>query len=225
MKLKNLLEELFPTQLNTTNTNRTLQDKPMAQGDVGTGTYSSVSAKKNDPFLVRKTSDTFQGPQYDAKEQDGYWTYIEGIVKNPELKDNPFFPRVYNIKTIKDPRGKAIYRADIEKLEPLTSLDKSLVIRYFASILNKEKTKEYLEKHRVRSQDGIIAECVYLIDKSASEGNYDFINNAQLAEALQYIHSLSNKFGVDIHSENIMFRRGSYGLQLVITDPLSHSET
>jgi hypothetical protein len=37
MKLKNLLEELFPTQLNTTNTNRTLQDKPMAQGDVGTG--------------------------------------------------------------------------------------------------------------------------------------------------------------------------------------------
>jgi hypothetical protein len=60
MKLKNLLEELFPIQLNTTNTNRTLQDKPMAQGDVGTGTYSSVSAKKNDPFLVRKTSDTLK---------------------------------------------------------------------------------------------------------------------------------------------------------------------
>jgi len=42
-----------------------------------------------------------------------------------------------------------------------------------------------------------------------------------LAEALEIIRRLSFRYNLDLHSENIMFRRTPTGVQLVITDPVS----
>ena len=120
MKILDLLEDPYQSIKKDINLNRDIKSNPKNKSDYDAkGYFSTVKDKKNDPFIVRKTSnhfidkDLYRGDQYDAKEHDGYWEFIDDIITHPELKNNPFFPRVYNIKTIIDKSGKKVYRADL----------------------------------------------------------------------------------------------------------------
>jgi len=83
---------------------------------LGHGTYGSAHAHRNRPNSVIKT-----GAVQDA-ERDGYLRYIRTIGKLAD--SNPYFPRVYSIKIMKNDHenaqgipSKDMYVAEIERLE------------------------------------------------------------------------------------------------------------
>lgn len=216
MKLSKLAED-FQTSTKNINVNRPIgQVKPA----INSGAFSKVEPKKNDPFLVRKTSMPVdnENPETD----DGYWSYIQNIISHPELKNNPFLPRVYNIKKITDPNGKVVMRADIEKLTPFTDIDPEILISYLGTLVDAEVWDRYIERNKIEPLRNEIPLNYFLstINIAMHSGNYDTISNTYLIEALKFINDMSDLFRTDIKHDNMMFRRGNHGIQLVITDPL-----
>lgn len=221
MKIQTLLEELFGTDIKDINLNRNINTSLSPDNEERTGAFSYVSDKKNDPFIVRKTAhhdELHDSEKKNIENIDGYWKYIEGIVKNPELKDNPYFPRIYNIKYITGRNGNKIFRADIEKLEPFTNIDFDLALNYFKSII---ELGVYSNKEMYKREQDLFTRACDIMRRCINTDNYFQIKDDNLKEALEYIAKLVNEGSeLDIHRNNIMFRRGQYGIQMVITDPL-----
>lgn len=218
MKLKDLREDLYNTTTKDVTVNRDLNRKSRTNDDttLGSGAFASVSDKKNDPFMVRKTSHSDR--KMDISKFDGYWTYIQGIVENPSLKNNPFLPRVYNVKKIKDASGKIVMRADIEKLQNGNVFEMDMLLSYFNNVLNAD-----LSSFEDDDVDELLMQAAFIMESAVDYNDYSKIKNSYLIQALKYIGSLKRSYGIDIHEGNIMFRTGGQGIQLVITDPVSGS--
>lgn len=224
MKLVELFEDLYNTTKQDVTVNRDLSRKPkdLYADKEKNGAFSSVADKKNDPFMVRKTSHDDQN-KYDVSEYDGYWAFIQGIVDNSELKNNPFLPRVYNVKKIKDVNGKVIMRADIEKLHHGYTFDTDILFPYFINIFGgdyEERMKHYLQEEG-DEPEVLIKSAANKMEVAVDSGDYSRIQNPTLVKALKYIASFNDKFEADIRDSNIMFRTGGQGLQLVIIDPIA----
>lgn len=179
---------------------------------------------KKEPFTVNKKPHTF----IDTSE-DAYYVYIKTIVDHKLAQENPYFPKVYKFKTLNiknntDRRSRS-YDIQLEKLiefdelktkEALTLLEKILDdegIKYFHNNYGILKSNSYHQKN-IRDIILFILNCiatnVYVKDKYAKD-------------AMSLINDLRNAYGfiLDLSEWNVMFRRSSYGIQMVITDPLA----
>lgn len=218
MKILNILnEEAYQTIQKHINVGKEL---PPAKNDnisKDSGTFSKVNPSPNDPFTVNKISKDHRetyGGKYNAEHHDGYWSYITAIVNNDELKSNPFLPRVYSIKSYYDKEGNKKFIANIEKLLNYKEVDTKQLKQYIPHIIDIGNDNNYFDQYP------LLALCD-TIEAAAYHGNYAHIKNEKLIEALKFINSISNRYHIDLHSDNIMFRRTKYGIELVITDPLS----
>ena len=104
---------------------------------LGQGLHSVVS-KTDDPFTVRKQSRYSKSDE--EYDKDAYASYINTI--RNLIGQNPYFPRVYRVKTTRSPR-KSMSDYDIETLHQWDNLDieslSSLVLRYFPALESKVK--------------------------------------------------------------------------------------
>ncbi len=180
---------------------------------LGTGHFSSVySDPKRTPHDARKVS----RPR-DLHEIDGFYHYMVELEKWPD-NGNPYFPRFRAIKIYHGPDDLTVYSAQMEKLIPAKSGASEREV-IFRRIFGDEEGKGFAKRHSLfEVVEAAIQKYGNLADK---------IIDKDLLSAANFIQRVSEKHsaGVDIHSDNLMFRRTPYGLQLVITDPLSFSRS
>lgn len=197
-------------------------DKPYGyssgkRGELGSGKFSRVKDKKSDPFMVQKIPNKAE----DALSNDAYYCYIAVIVKRKIAQENPFAPRVYKINHFLGNDGSKKYTIDMEKLISAKDIGKDDIKAYASTLF--------------ADSDGAngsypIGDADDLADKVNDIVHGNLSTNDQLNSLIDIIKDIKstatkhNKtFYWDLHSGNMMFRRGKNGLQLVITDPLAQS--
>lgn len=221
MKILELLED-YETSQKSVKLNRPIGYKKPDYSQNNTGAFSSVHPDKNDPFMVRKSSMPKLDTNYDPDTQDGYWKYIDMLQNNSKLRNNPFFPRVYGVKTIVGENGRKIKRANLEKLETFAEIETDLLAAYANSIVKDDRFKQYVDGEYTGYNNFDLAGTLsYKLESAIERRDYSAIKNDELIAALKAIEHFSRDYVLDLHAANVMFRRGPKGIHLVITDPIS----
>lgn len=184
--------------------------------------YSKVKDVKNEPHMVRKYNHRPMD-KYAHKRNavDGFNYFIEQLIEKEET-DNIHFPKVYSMKKIVDDNDNFIHTYDIEKLIPGFRLTKDELVKVCTESFGEEEGSDQYDEDDL--QRIIAGKIIYAIEKN----DYTDIISDSLIEALNIITDIIKsavkiKRGhrLDIHSDNIMYRRTPYGVQLVINDPIA----
>lgn len=213
----------------------------------GTGAYASVYSSEKDPGTVEKIASANRARQL---SDDGYYLYLDMLSHNERMQNNPYFPKIYSLKSWKDPKTyKAIYSVKMEKLVPLSKLSleqiEAIGERIFSNfdqikkeIYEKAKKhgyknpkspgralgssdREYFEDYKIK--DLALWYIAHYINSAINSGVTTYIIDPQLRQAVALIRGILVKREQrmdDLHQENIMARLGPGGAQLVITDPV-----
>ncbi len=167
------------------------------------GAYGKYDRLSSEPKMGIKTS-----IRDNPEDKDAYYQYIKAV--SQVSSENPFFPRVYDIKTIRDKNNRITYDIKIEHLNELNSLSKEELFR--------------MAKRLFVNVDvyGFDSHTFGAMVRDAAYGKKD-IRDENLKDAIQLINYIRKKYDFenDINWKNIMIRRTNLGYQLVITDPLS----
>ena len=202
----------------------------MNQDDPTVGRFSQVKPDQADPHMVNKHS---FDPIQDLEKRDGYFYYIKNVSDNNMAESNPYFPRVYDVFVHKDSTGKATFDAKIEKLERAADLSEDellLVANHcfndFDQALDRKRGYAGFTERKAKTQKELILRTISMLlyDSMRHQG---YIKDPKLAEAMKFISDLYKKnkhVDEDLHDDNFMFRRGKYGIQMVITDPLRNRD-
>lgn len=205
-----LLEDLINTKIKNKIVNKKLKPPKTNNLLSDDGLFSTVKTDSSDPHMIKKT---VIEPTRDI-EENVHWLYIRKIVESGIADSNPYFPRIYNITSIKGLRDEELRRATMEKLIPYTDFSKSTADPQLGIVYQKMGGAEHVKV----SVDHIVDTLNY----NLLNQQLDRIQDPQYKEALDFIKNIYNENSAiryDIHEGNIMFRRGPSGLQLVITDP------
>jgi hypothetical protein len=208
---------------------------------IGGGAYADVYAAQKDPGAVDKIA---KSSEIKYLADDPYYEFLHMLSQNDRIANNPFFPKVFKLDTFRDASGKYTYNVNMEKLRPLSSLrtDEIMTIgrdlfTEFDSEIRGQKKKLGIkgskptgdpeeEQSRERTQKIValvaFADCFNEILMSTRP--ITTIKNPKLVQAMMFLQKIlkSNPdFSADLHHANLMIRRGPYGVQVVITDPIS----
>lgn len=203
-------------------------DENARQRGRGVGRFSTVKPG-SDPHTVKKSS---KSPNHDMI--DGYWRFIDYVARY-QLWENPHFPRVYNIKKIKDQSGDMMLRGEIEKLESLEDLRMDEIKHLYQKIyglenmpslgqntkgLGRSEVKDlYLKRLATDVQHSVKGLGNQKIEEESFKNAVKILKMIKKRESTSKDKIRSLGFIYDIHYGNIMARRTPYGLQLVFTDP------
>lgn len=154
----------------------------------------------------------------DVKD-DGYIQFLIAAAKGGKLDENPYFPKIYSIVVKELDKGMVVYAVDMERLTPLKNLRlpelKAIADRVFGEKMADELFAEFKTPKEAREE---LAS--HFDDILYGTADLKYIKDPHLKEALKIVKRLGKKTTIDLHDENIMVRRGPYGNQLVITDPV-----
>lgn len=195
-----------------------------SKDELGSGLFSVARDNPKDPHTVLKHQRNTRrhNIQVQADElltvDDGFSLYIEDIIENG-LMDNPYFPRVYNIKKYVDHEGNIKHKWEIEKLYPLTVLSKKECLMLLDTILIDNEYKEDLEYLMNETADNS-PYVLYGGITSALE-NEDIVKDESFNKAAEQIVAIQNEYNLtlDLTMGNIAFRRTQNGPQIVFYDP------
>jgi hypothetical protein len=165
-------------------------------------------------------------------ERDGYLMWLKTIHDHP----NPFFPQIDRLKTFKreDNRlNRTHYHVKMEKLLPGHSLSKEEAQHILQQYLNVEITpalEQTIAKQSAKWETPEAEEYVSLFAKilraliTGDNTPYPVhIEDKHLIEALKMLQQMHRqRFSLDLHTNNVLFRRTPYGVQPVFTDPFSN---
>jgi hypothetical protein len=226
MILREILQTQFSTEyknLGYTNKNsaKTSRDRILQSIQSGgkRGVFSTVKNHPTDPHMVVKV-------KLSPAARDKFYDYVDLI--NGKAADNPFLLRVYKIETIVDEQtGYEDKIAYIEKLEELGSISIAEQDRIASTIMDFSKLSKNAYKHMLMAApmraDKFSEKIEILLTRSKLYFNRDenkYIFNKLYLQALDLLKT--DKYALlDFHPYNLMVRRGKYGLQLVINDPLA----
>lgn len=207
---------------------RSRHDISSRKKELGRGTQASAKNDPNDPHMVKKHNIR----PYDLDHRrDGFNHFINYLIQH-DLTDNIHFPRVYNIKEITDKNDYVIYTYTIEKLIPyekaslreLTSFVEHNFSKnwYLAIMANGLKEEEDGSSHiNLKKLSDVVASHIY---KTVSGGldMDEVLRSESLIDALTITRKIGRDMGMpsDLHAGNLMWRRTSTGLTLIINDPL-----
>lgn len=229
MRITDLLEELIDSSKKEKTYKGTLsldrfKPRKTSSDTIAHGSHATVKADKNDPHMVvkhntraYKANPTEKDLHFGNYNNDGFNEFIEYIINN-NLTDNIHFPKVYNITTITDKDGSRVHKYTMERLVNDLDVDEKLRDASIESLVTEEYFKS-LEWH----DNPFIAFCKSMEHYVRGNRDLDFITSESLIEALKIVRQAALKIGknrLDMHAGNFMWRRTSFGLILVITDPL-----
>lgn len=189
---------------------------------LGQGFYSAVKSHRTDPHLVQKNNHRKMG-----RDTDGFNVFVEWLINHDKL-DNIHFPRIYNIKRITDREGNVVHSYDIERLIQAADVSKEEILAFHEHNIhedvlplddllsyaeNDEAFKELYFKHLCK-----------MLEKAVKQDILSYFVSDTLKEAIRILIAVRNdetipQLYIDIHEGNLMWRRGSTGLTLVINDP------
>lgn len=180
--------------------------------EIGYGAYSDVKKGGGD-IEVTKVNDG----------RDGYKTYIDFISQHGLSSKNPYFPRVYEVRSGKG-ADEGMTEYEMEELYGLENFlsNRPEFIAYFSNRL-------FPKDIAVRIGDDLHS-FIQMMDNHFYDAGHAMRHGAQapdpqFGEAMKIVAKLSTQhnLGMDLHSENFMVRLTSVGPQLVITDPFSYT--
>jgi hypothetical protein len=201
---------------------------------------SYKATKDKDPHIVKKDS---RKVNTNNSMRDGYHTYAEAIIMNELAQDNPFLPRFYDYHIDRDESGNRHYSFKTERLFSATDKKiRQIPFNTFTSTVlkdifstDKEKKKfmrNFMYEMEQYDDDPDITEKDYhelfsdeigwYLGEMIDNKNFSAASN-KLNRALKLISDLLNKHRLsnDLHGQNIMYRLGPHGVQLVLNDPLA----
>lgn len=186
-----------------------LQDIPKPADEIGRGVFSRVVPHPEDPHLVQKYNIHPLGPKR-ARVADGFEQYVDFLIKY-NLMDNVHFPKVYKVKTVTDAGGERKNFYEIEKLYPLRQMTDEELASISENVFGSSYTLV---------PSNIAERIEYAVTDTAWR---EKIKSESLKNAIEALVKISKEsdFSLDIHEDNIMFRRTPHGPQLVISDPFS----
>lgn len=208
------------------------------QEEIGSGMYATAFSTPEEPGTVRK----LVGP-LDKLENDAYFKYVKMLTENDRMSSNPYFPKIFDIQVRRFYRKnftgkvnlsvKYMYAVDMERLLPFESLSQKEArmlgnkmfydferqtkpIRYRAGSGDPSEPRNYFE--------GLETMITEVFDDWFRERLLTSIKDSRFKQAVMLIRKLETdeSIAMDIHSENIMIRRGVGGPQIVITDPVQN---
>lgn len=215
------------------------------QEELGSGVFGSAFSTPSEPGTVRK----IVGP-IDEREfkNDAYFKYVQLLAKNDRFTGNPYFPRIYDVQVKKfplDPNEPTTfydyaYAVDLERLHDWGSISipeaKMLADKMFydfdkiASHHIQSNTKEDHNGRKIKFYDHALMDFLHdLFNSFSFDKKLTIFKDKHFKQAVMLMRSLHSKtrdsgqpMFWDIHSGNIMIRRGPGGPQLVITDPVAN---
>lgn len=221
-----LLEDLIDTKIK----NIKIKDyfgKINTNDDLGRGTISNVSQHKNDPHMVVKRSAT---PVVNDDNEttivnfrkDSFRDYAEFIIKNKLADKNPWFPRIYVMKDFEDKGNMHLHKYEMEKLERFTSLSHKQLFDIFERLFPEyDLAVEYDFPEKEIEHYFFAAK---LEQYFIGEFDPDLTTpDETLKDACIALTAFQKEYNVtcdDMGPNNFLIRRGKYGLQLVINDPI-----
>lgn len=200
-----------------------------AQGSqtLGSGVFATVYGHDDNPHEVVKVSDPA-----DAKNIDGYEPFIRELSRDPSMHENPHFPRIQIVRNIYDPRANN-NRQYIVRMEKLYSWDKLSAEEFEVMVTNTFKHSyiiniisglpSWVEADKWKRLYFEWLDKGFISSNYIHERAYTALKLPELQQALSKIAKIADneRVRIDIHTNNIMFRKTQYGPVLVITDPLS----
>lgn len=221
MKIRDLLERQIDTQISPDRDfKRPFVPRKTHDEKSHYGTFARVRDDKKDPHMVIK-NDT--SPQ---NRPDNYNKFINELIKKDLINQNIHFPRVYNIQKIKGKWNQFIFKYQMEKLYPMTSLSIDEMLTLIEQVTGDDASGkvEPEEYNGDKYQKRAVSRLSYIIDDALSDQR-SFgrgVVMESLVEAIDLIKQIGEDIEVypnDIGGNNILIRRTSVGCQIVITDP------
>lgn len=222
MKIRKLLEAEFETNVQKFKSKNVFnyeQDKKRRNERTGSdkeGHFGRVYDKPDQHTLTKVP--------HQASTKDGYLIYIRYIVNNKLAQNNPFFPRVYDLKEWKDKNGYTKYKVELERLFPIENEEVEVIKGLCESLFSNHKIEKTF--HKVNGWGfsderkewstilAILIEACILGDGSVASTN-NLLNSA----CEQIRGNLLKGNILDLHYGNIMVRKSPYP-QVVIVDPI-----
>lgn len=224
MKIRNLLEALFNTEVEPDRRfhGYLRQDKDKTSDRAYGSAFSKVKDIRDEPHMVKKYNHRPMDVNAHKKlSVDGFNFFIEQIIEKGET-DNIHFPRVYSMKKIVDDDNQFIHTYNVEKLIPSSALSKEELLKVCEELFGADG--EALGYSKAGLEDIIIGKINYALQYH----DYDDIESESLIEALKILNDivksavkLKRSHCLDLHLQNIMYRRTPIGIQLVLNDPIA----
>lgn len=179
---------------------------------LGDGAFSRVRPDHRDPHMVNKETRKPLGGQ--TGREDGFGPFIRYLVKHGHM-DNIHFPKVYKANRTTDRNNEHKDSFQIERLEDPRKLSKEEI-----AFLIEANFTDRMYEHSVEEMASVLERSVtsdMILEK--------YVGSDTLKEAIHIVRAAKKELGfqLDLHQENIMVRRTSTGLQLVISDPFGYS--
>jgi hypothetical protein len=210
-----LLNEIIQTDIKDVNIpNKAFSGKRGETKDLmGSGRYSIVRKDPKDPHMVSKRQkiDT-SGENYHQK--DLYPEFVKALV-NSDQKMNPYFPRIYGVNKYTDKQGVTLHKFNMEQLNSMHTISKEELQHVLDLIID-----EGIQRAWGIDTDMMLA---YFLSEAIKKSSVrKLVKDRNLYNALVFLSKfLKKNWHLDLHADNMMFRRTPYGPQLVITDPFS----
>jgi hypothetical protein len=215
------LDEILQTSMRTSTVPKKFpasnpfdDDDPNDKTLIGGGLDYTAHEKEDDPHEVSKRARTGR------PTPDGQAMYFKTIIENGMSGTNICVPRIYDYHQIRDPNGDIKYEFSTERLINYKHIYKDELLACVHAVLS-PTTRRLVKNLDERDADYIMHFTALRLTNMAFTGETTS-ELPDMNEALRVVHELDQLRGynIDIHEENIMFRRTSVGLQLVLNDPI-----
>lgn len=192
--------------------------KPTSDGDeLESGSFSFVKPDV-DPHMIRK----YHKRDHYA-ETDGFVLYAEYLASKELWNKNIHFPRVYN--TNQDPGYGDAHDWLIEVLVPWNYVSE----KEYQAMFRRYFTGEGVERRMILDNTALYAVAMSTMISTVC-GEYGLnediqVKDEELAEAIRLLTEFadSSSAELDLHKNNIMYRRTSVGMQVVLSDPFGYT--
>lgn len=198
--------------------------------------YDFNSPKRLNQVTKVARAGKWDKPYADNITDDAYLTYLKTIQDLEKSgHNNPYFPKIHDLRIVRDENGKLSYHVNMEKLVNINSpkiLNNRKLIKSVGDKLVKDPIRlndtdyvehDYAENPDVEDSKEYLKHVIETLDVAIENNNYSDIKDENLINALKVINKIKSTYSFlpDIHPGNVMWRITGTMPQLVITDPLA----
>lgn len=209
--------------------NTSLDNGVPEKSGVRAGMFNQVKPHPKEPARVIKRSKQPVDDKKSSYRGDLFYEFVKFLSENDGFS-NSHFPRVFNVKTIKDRDGKKVFKYDVEKLNEITDLSANQLAYVSKNILGStfDSPKDF-----AFALAQLIADYV----NKGKRSSLDAIKNKSVRTAVELIREFVREFNMEIDYgssdrqaiadrswANIMLRSTGESPTIVLADPVSYKK-